>query len=292
MSRRLEIRQKMASIKNTQKITRAMEMVAAGKMRKTQERLRQTRPYRERMALIIGHLAHARHEDPHPYLIERPRRRSGLIVISSDRGLCGGLNANLFRFLIQKRELWGTAGLPDDIGLVGRKAAQFFNRIGANVTVQVDGLGDVAHPDQIAGVVGGMLQAYHEGRIDCLHIAYNHFRSVLSQEPRLVQLLPVTAAAQPHDEILSRRPFSWDYLYEPAAKDILDMLLIRYVEALAFQSLVENQACEQAARMVAMKNASDNAGELIRELQLTYNKARQAAITAEIAEIVAGSAAV
>jgi F-type H+-transporting ATPase subunit gamma len=292
MSRRLEIRQQIASIKNTQKITRAMEMVAAGKMRTTQERLRQTRPYRERMALIISHLAQARHDDPHPYLVERPLNRIGLIVISSDRGLCGGLNANLFRFILKKREEWGLTGLPGEIGLVGRKAAQFFQRLGAKVSVQVDGLGDVAHPDQLTGVIGAMLQAFNNQQIDRLYVAYNHFRSVISQEPRVMQLLPVSVQELAHDQVLEDRAYSWDYLYEPAPADILDMLLVRYVEALVYQSLVENQASEQAARMVAMKNASDNAGELIQELQLTYNKARQSAITAEIAEIVAGSAAV
>jgi F-type H+-transporting ATPase subunit gamma len=292
MPGRNEIRQKIGSIKNTQKITRAMEMVAAGKMRKTQERLRQTRPYRERMALIIGHLAHANHEYRHPFLIERPVKSVGMIVAGSDRGLCGGLNANLFRTILKKQLAWDSEGLSCEYGVIGRKAAGFFLGISARMAVQVQDIGDTVHPDHLSGIIGGMIQSYLSGGIDRLHLAYNHFGSTLSQVPTIIQLLPVKADDLVNDELLSERPFSWDYIYEPDPACIIDSLLVRYVEALVFQGVVENQACEQAARMVAMKSASDNAGELIKELQLYYNKARQAAITREIAEIVAGSAAV
>jgi F-type H+-transporting ATPase subunit gamma len=292
MPGRNELRQKIVSIKNTQKITRAMEMVAAGKMRKTQERLRQTRPYRERMALIIGHLARANHEYRHPFLIERPVNSVGMIVAGSDRGLCGGLNANLFRTILKKRQEWDAGQVPCDFGVIGRKAAGFFLDIDARMSFQVQDIGDTVHPDHLTGIIGGMVQSYLSGSIDRLHLAYNHFGSTLSQVPTIIQLLPVKTSDLVHDELLSERPFTWDYLYEPDPASILDTLLIRYVEALVFQGVVENQACEQAARMVAMKNASDNAGELIKELQLYYNKARQTAITREIAEIVAGSSAV
>ena len=292
MSGKSEIRQQIGSIKNTQKITRAMEMVAAGKMRKTQERLRQTRPYRERMALIIGHLAHARHEYEHPFLMERPRQKIGLIVVSSDRGLCGGLNANLFRLILKLRYEHHLEETPAELGVIGRRGANFFLNLGATVTTQTSDIGDTVHADQLTGIIGGMIDSYNNGRIDRLYLAYNRFRSVISQEPKVIQLLPISAGALTDDAILSGRSYRWDYIYEPNAPEILDVLLIRYVEALVYQGVVENQACEQAARMVAMKNASDNAGDLIKELQLSYNKARQAAITREIAEIVAGSAAV
>ena len=193
---------------------------------------------------------------------------------------------------MKKRGEWGLDGIPVDLGLIGRKAAVFFRNVDANIMVHIDEVGDSVHPDQLAGVVGGLIEAYKHQEIDRLYIAYINFRSVIRQEPRIIQLLPVSADALARDEILSDRPYTWDNLYEPTPDDIRGMLLLRYLEALVFQSVVENQACEQAARMVAMKNASDNAGDLIRELQLSYNKARQAAITAEIAEIVAGSAAV
>ena len=292
MSGRNEIRGKIASIKDTQKITKAMEMVAASKMRKTQERMRKTRPYRERMASIIGHLAKANPEYRHPYIMERTVKSIGVIVISSDRGLCGGLNSNLFRALLKRMRMWEDQGYQIKLGLMGRKAVGFFSSLHADIEAQKVGLGDLPGAETVAGVTGAMLKLYDQGGIDELYIASNHFVNVVLQDPKVYKLLPVKTADLASDQVLSDRPFSWDYVYEPDPKPILDGLLIRYVESLVFQGLVENVAAEQAAKMVAMKNASDNAGELITELKQAYNRARQAAITQEIAEIVGGAAAV
>jgi F-type H+-transporting ATPase subunit gamma len=282
-----EIRLKITSIKNTQKITRAMEMVAASKMRKTQDRMQATRPYSRKIAQIIRHLATANPEYKHPFMIEREAKRVGIIVISSDRGLCGGLNANLFRLALRRMRGWTDQNVGMRFCTVGQKGTGFFNSIGADITAQVTKLGDRPHMEDIIGVIKVMLDEYNEGKIDQVHLLYNEFVNTMTQRPKLVQLLPILP-----EEIPEERRGLWDYIYEPDAKDVLDQLLVRYVESLVFQGLVENNACEQAARMVAMKSASDNAGKLIKELQLIYNKARQAAITQEIAEIVGGAAAV
>ncbi|MDT8405757.1 MAG: F0F1 ATP synthase subunit gamma [Methylococcales bacterium] len=282
-----EIRTKITSIKNTQKITRAMEMVAASKMRKTQNRMLASRPYSEKIARIIKHLAHANPEYKHSYLVEREIKRVGLIVISSDRGLCGGLNANLFRQTLKHLREWDQQGIEVDVCTIGSKAASFFARLQTNLLGQVGKLGDSPHLEDIIGVIKIMLDAYDAGRIDALHVVYNEFVNTMTQKPTVHSLLPV-ATDQISDELTGH----WDYIYEPDAKETLDALLLRYIESLVYQGLVENNACEQAARMVAMKSASDNAGKLIKELQLVYNKARQAAITQEISEIVAGAAAV
>lgn len=282
-----EIRLKISSIKNTQKITRAMEMVAASKMRKTQDRMQATRPYSRKIAQIIKHLATANPEYRHPYTIARSAKRIGMIVVSSDRGLCGGLNSNLFRQAIRRMREWNDSGVPIELSIIGQKGASFFGSIGADVVAQATRLGDKPHLDDIIGVIKVMLDDYAEGKIDEVHLLYNEFVNTMTQKPKLIKLLPVSP-----EEIVEESKGQWDYIYEPDAKEVLDQLLVRYVESLVFQGLVENSACEQAARMVAMKSASDNAGKLIKELQQIYNKARQAAITQEIAEIVGGAAAV
>ena len=282
-----EIRTKIASIKNTQKITRAMEMVAASKMRKTKDRMQASRPYSKKISQIINHLAHANPEYKHPLMLQRETKRVGIIVISSDRGLCGGLNANLFRKVLIEIQQWKNSGIEVDVCSVGTKAAVFFSMIRANLLGQVSKLGDTPHQNDILGIIKIMLDAFSKGEIDRLYVINNEFINTMTQKPVFQQLLPVVAEADP-----AGRHGRWDYLYEPDAKEVLDHLLKRYIESMVYQGLVENNACEQAARMVAMKSASDNAGKIIKELQLVYNKARQAAITQEISEIVAGAAAV
>jgi len=282
-----EIRSKIGSIKNTQKITRAMEMVAASKMRKTKDRMMATRPYSKKIGQIIKHLAHANPEYKHSFLIERPVKRVGIIVISSDRGLCGGLNSNLFRKTLTQMTQWDKANIEVDICTVGTKAFGFFGNLKSNLVGHVSKLGDTPHQHDIIGIIKIMLDAYAEGRIDELHVVYNEFVNTMTQKPTIEKLVPVVAG-----ELEEGLNGHWDYIYEPDAKEVLDHLLTRYVESIVYQGLVENNACEQAARMVAMKSASDNAGNIINELQLVYNKARQAAITQEISEIVAGAAAV
>jgi F-type H+-transporting ATPase subunit gamma len=282
-----EIRVKIASIKNTQKITRAMEKVATSKMRKTQSRMQATRPYSRKIAQIIKHLAHAKPEYQHPFMIEREVKKVGVIIVSSDRGLCGGLNSNLFRMALRQMRAWSNEKIEVQVSAIGSKGTGFFNGIGANVVAQVAKLGDTPHLEQIIGVIKVMLDDYYAGNIDALYVMYNEFVNTMTQKPKLDQLLPVKT-----EEIAPELSGHWDYLYEPDAKEVLDDLLVRYIESIVFQGLVENNACEQAARMVAMKSASDNAGKLINELQLIYNKARQAAITQEISEIVGGAAAV
>ena len=282
-----EIRTKIASIKNTQKITRAMEMVAASKMRKTKDRMQATRPYSKKIGQIIKHLAQANPEYKHPYLITRDVKRIGVILISSDRGLCGGLNSNLFRKTLAELSQWNKANIEVDICTIGTKAHGFFSNLNVNLVGQVSKLGDAPHLHDIIGVIKIMLDAYVAGKIDQLYVVSNEFVNTMTQRPTVEQLLPVIACEL--DENLGGH---WDYIYEPDAKEVLDHLLTRFIESKVYQGLVENNACEQAARMVAMKSASDNAGNLIGELQLIYNKARQAAITQEISEIVAGAAAV
>jgi F-type H+-transporting ATPase subunit gamma len=282
-----EIRTKIGSIKNTQKITRAMEMVAASKMRKTKDRMQATRPYSKKIGRIIKHLAQANPEYKHPYLIARDVKRVGIIVVSSDRGLCGGLNSNLFRKTLAHLTQWEKANIEVDVCTIGTKASGFFSNLKVNLVGQVTKLGDAPHPQDIVGVIRIMLDAYESGRIDQLYVVSNEFVNTMTQRPTVEQLLPAIACEL--DENLTGH---WDYIYEPDAKEVLDHLLTRFIESKVYQGLVENNACEQAARMVAMKSASDNAGNLIGELQLIYNKARQAAITQEISEIVAGAAAV
>ena len=282
-----EIRTKIKSIQNTQKITKAMEMVAASKMRRAQERMHQARPYAQKMRNVIAHVSQANLEYKHSFTLERPVKRVGFIIVSSDRGLCGGLNINLFRDVVNALTEWQSQSAEIDVTTIGSKGVQFFNRVGANIVSEATRLGDTPHLDDLIGPVKVMLDAYTDNRIDRLYLVHNHFQSTMSQTPQLEQLIPIHAE-QP-DETLSHH---WDYLYEPDAKDVVDALMTRYIESLVYQGVVENIACEMAARMVAMKSASDNAGDLIDELQLVYNKARQASITQEISEIVGGAAAV
>lgn len=282
-----EIRNKISSIKSTQKITKAMEMVAASKMRKAQGRMKASRPYSDKIRNIIRHVASANTEYKHPYLIERDVvKRAAYIIVSTDRGLCGGLNNNLFRMVIREIKQWRDDEVEIDLTLIGRKATSFFKRLGLPVIAQVDGLGDTPRLSDLLGTVQAALQAYQEGHIDRLYLVQNRFVNTMTQKPEILQLLPVPPS---EDEGLEHY---WDYIYEPDAKEVLDNLLMRYIESLVYQAVIENVACEMAARMVAMKSATDNAGNLIKELQLIYNKARQAAITQEISEIVGGAAAV
>ena len=282
-----EVRTKIASIKNTQKITKAMEMVAASKMRKAQDRMKAARPYAEKMRNVIAHLGHANPEYKHSYLDERDEvKRVGVIIVSSDRGLCGGLNSNLFRETLNRMKQWDDKDIGIDMCLVGSKAVGLFNRIGGSIVGQSTDLGDKPTVDVLIGTVRIMLDAFNEGKIDRLYLISNKFVNSMTQEPINEQILPVQASDE--DELKHH----WDYIYEPDAKEILDHLLTRYIESLVYQGVIENIACEQAARMVAMKSASDNAGTLIDDLQLVYNKARQAAITQELSEIVSGAAAV
>lgn len=282
-----EIRTKISSIKNTQKITKAMEMVAASKMRKAQDRMESSRPYADKMRQVISHLFHANPEYRHSFMsIERERKRIGYIVVSSDRGLCGGLNNNLFRMLVREIKAQRDAGVEADFCTIGSKALGFFKRVGGGVLAQSTHLGDAPHVEDLIGTVKVMLDAFESGEIDAVHICYNQFVNTMTQQPVVEQLVPI------HAESMTRLTHHWDYIYEPDAHTVIDNLLVRYLESLVYQSVVENGACEQSARMVAMKAASDNAGDLIDELQLVYNKARQAAITQEISEIVGGAAAV
>ncbi len=286
MSGAKEIRTKISSIKNTQKITKAMEMVAASKMRKAQDNMQATRPYAGKIRNVISHLAHAHPEYHHPFLAEREVKRVGLIIISTDRGLCGGLNINLFKQVITSMQQWHAEGIEIDLTLVGAKSNAFFKRLGGNVVATSTHLGDAPSISDLIGTIKVMLDAHEEGRIDSLYLAYNEFVNTMTQRPRLEQMIPI----QGHKE--KELETHWDYIYEPDSKPVMDALMIRYIESLVYQGVVENLACEQSARMVAMKSATDNAGELIDELQLAYNKARQAAITQEISEIVGGAAAV
>jgi F-type H+-transporting ATPase subunit gamma len=281
-----EIRTKIKSIQNTQKITKAMEMVAASKMRKAQERMRAARPYAQKIRNVVAHLAHAHPEYKHPFVIEREAKRVGFVIVSTDRGLCGGLNVNLFRAVVSTMDEWRNKGAEIDLATIGTKALGFFKRLGGNIVSEASRLGDAPAVTDLIGAIKVMLDAYEDGKLDRLFLIHNDFINTMIQKPVILQLLPLP----PSDEAELRH--HWDYLYEPDSKHVLDVLLTRYIESLIYQGVVENLACEQAARMVAMKAASDNAGNLIDELQLAYNKARQAAITQEISEIVGGAAAV
>lgn len=282
-----EIRTKIASVQNTQKITKAMEMVAASKMRKAQDRMKAARPYADKMRNVIAHVGHANSEYHHPFLASRDKVSTvGVIIVSSDRGLCGGLNSNLFRDVIKNMKTWEDSGKNVQLAIIGSKATSFFNTVGGNIVASVTQIGDVPALEDLLGVVNTMLASYEAGDIDELHLISNQFVNSMTQEPTMEQLVPV----KPADD--TDMTHHWDYIYEPDAKEVVDALMTRYIESLVYQGVVENIACEQAARMVAMKSASDNAGKLIGELQLIYNKARQAAITQELSEIVAGAAAV
>ncbi len=283
-----EIRSKIKSVENTRKITKAMEMVAASKMRKAQERMRAARPYAEKIARVVAHFSQAHSEYKHPCTIARePIRRVGLIMVTTDKGLCGALNTNALRLAINKMKAWQSAGIDCDVTVIGNKGLGFMQRLGANIVSQLTGLGDTPRLEKLIGPVQVMLDAYRTGRIDALYIIYSRFINTMKQEPTINQLLPLTA-----DAAMEKRQAHWDYIYEPEAKVVVDALMTRYIEALIYQAVAENMACEQSARMVAMKAASDNAKNVIEELKLVYNKTRQAAITQELAEIVGGASAV
>lgn len=281
-----EIRTKIKSIQSTQKITRAMEMVAASKMRKAQDRMKSARPYADKIRNVIAHVAHASSEYRHSFLEEREIKRVGYIVVSTDRGLCGGLNVNLFRATLADMKHWREQDIGMDFCTIGSKAISFFKRVGGNIVGETSQLGDRPHLEDLIGTAKVMMDAYQEGTVDRVFLVFNEFVNSMTQKPQIEQLLPLPPS---EDEELRHH---WDYLYEPDAQDVMGNLLMRYIESLLYQSVVENIACEQAARMVAMKAASDNAGDLIDDLQMVYNKARQAAITQEISEIVSGAAAV
>ncbi|MDX1481437.1 MAG: F0F1 ATP synthase subunit gamma [Woeseiaceae bacterium] len=283
-----EIRNKIRSVKNMQKITSAMEKVAASKIRKAQKQMEASRPYAERIRRVISHLSKANPDTKHPYLIERPVKRVGFIVISTDRGLCGGLNVNLFKRVIGEMTQLREDNVEVDLALVGAKAVQFFRRLGGNVVGTATHLGDRPSVNDLIGAIRIMLDAYSEGRIDRLFLLHNVYVSAMSQKPTVATLLPVSQIDVDGEELQEH----WDYIYEPEAGELLEEFLERYIESQVYRGAVENFACEMAAKMVAMKSATDNAGEIIEKLQLDYNKARQAAITQEISEIVGGAAAV
>ena len=283
-----EIRNKIRSVKNMQKITSAMEKVAASKIRKAQKQMAESRPYAMRMRRVIGHLAHANPDFKHPFMVERDVKRVGFIVISTDRGLCGGLNTNLFKHVIKEMTDWKAKDVAVDLSLVGAKSVQFFRRLGGSVVGTASHLGDRPQVNDLIGAIKVMLDAYSDGKIDRLYMLTNEFHSAMSQKPVSVQLLPASGATMDKEDLQDH----WDYIYEPDAGELLEDFLMRYIESQVYRGAVENFACEMAAKMVAMKSATDNAGEIIEELQLRYNKARQAAITQEISEIVGGAAAV
>ena len=306
-----EIRTKIKSVENTRKITKAMEMVAASKMRKAQERMRASRPYAEKIRNVAAHLSHAQAEYKHPFLIKRDVVKNvGLIVVSSDKGLCGGLNTNMLRLSVNQMKAWEADGKGIQVSAIGNKGFGFMSRVGANLRSHITGLGDVPHLENLIGTIKVMLDAYKDGEIDQLFISYTRFINTMKQEPVMQQLLPLNddhLGAQPaHAQV---EPLStsdvvksvvnvgiakghWDYIYEPEAQPVIDVLMMRYIESLVYNAVAENMASEQSSRMVAMKSASDNAKTVIGDLKLIYNKARQAAITKEISEIVGGAAAV
>jgi len=281
-----EIRTKITSIRSTQKITSAMEMVAASKMRKAQERMARGKPYARRMRAVVGHIANSAPEYRHSYMVEREVKRVGFIVVSTDRGLCGGLNINLFKATVRAMKGWAEQGVGIDLCLIGAKAAAFFKSYGGNVTAAVRDIGEEPSLADLIGSVKTMLDAYESGQIDRLFLVSNEFVNTMTQSPTVEQLLPLEA------ENNQEMKHHWDYIYEPDAMVLLERLLTRYIESQVYQAVVENGASEQAARMLAMKNATDNAGDLIDDLQLIYNKARQASITQELSEIVSGAAAI
>lgn len=291
MSGAKEIRTKIKSIKSTQKITKAMEMVAASKMRKAQERMNQARPYAEKITNVISHVAHSQPEYRHPYMAPREEKNVGIVVLSTDRGLCGGLNANMFRQLLNKLDELSAQGKKVHFCAIGTKAEGFLKRFGLPILAAASRLGDYPEIADIIGPVGVMLKAYDNKELDSLYVYYNQFINTMSQKPVVEKIVPIV----PDDTFFAEKPSEskyWDYIYEPNAKELLDLLLTRFIESKVYHAIVENIACEQSARMIAMKSASENAGELINSLELVYNKARQAAITQELSEIVSGAAAV
>ena len=287
-----EIRGKIKSVENTKKITKAMEMVAASKMRKAQDRMRAARPYAEKVRNVATHLGEANPEYVHPYMKSNDVKRAGLIVVTTDKGLCGGMNTNVLRAVTAKlRELQGE-GVQTETVAIGNKGLGFLTRVGAKVVSQATQLGDTPHLEKLIGPVKVLLDQYEKGELNAVYIAYTRFINTMKQESVIEQLLPLSAEQMQQETRDSGKQHSWDYLYEPDAQSVIDDLLVRYVEALAYQAVAENMASEQSARMVAMKAATDNAGNVINELKLVYNKTRQAAITKELSEIVAGAAAV
>jgi F-type H+-transporting ATPase subunit gamma len=287
MTQAREILSKVGSIKNTQKITRAMELVAASKMKRAQDRMEMSRPYSEKIRKVVGHVASSHSEYHHPYLQGREQiQRVGYIVVTSDRGLCGGLNVNLLRHVLSNMKTYHDQQVEIDLCLIGKKAGAFFERVGGNILASADRLGDAPEVQSLIGIVKVMLDRFDEGKLDAIYVVSNDFVNTMVQKPQVRKLLPL----EPEEQASQGH---WDYIYEPdSSRELLTMLLIRYIESQVYQAVIENIACEQAARMVAMKSATDNAGDLIKELQLIYNKARQASITQEIAEIVGGAAAI
>ena len=281
-----EIKTKIASVQNTQKITAAMEMVAASKMRRAQDQMYAARPYAQRIATVVHHVASAHTEYKHPFLNQRPMKRVGIVAISTDRGLCGGLNTNMFKKALNHLGELHEKGIEIEVVTFGGKALGFFKRIGAKVVAEASHIGDSPEITQIIGPIQVLMQGYMKGEIDAIYLIGNEFVNTMTQSPIITQLVPI----EPSDD--AELKHHWDYLYEPDAKEVLDQVLDRYIESLVYQGIVENVACEMASRMIAMKNATDNAGEMIDELQLIYNRERQASITQEISEIVAGAAAV
>ena len=284
-----EIKTKIASVQSTKKITKAMEMVATSKMRKTQDRMAASRPYSETIRNVISHVSKASIGYKHPFLVEREVKKVGILVISTDRGMCGGLNINLFKTVLNEIKARKEKSITVELGLIGLKGIGFFRSLGLNIKSQHSGLGDNPTLEELIGVANTMFDAYRNGEIDAIYIAYNKFVNTMSQKPTFQQLVPLPELENDH---LSERQQAWDYIYEPDPKMLLDSLLVRYLESQVYQAVVDNLASEQAARMVAMKAATDNAGNLIKDLQLVYNKARQASITNELNEIVAGAAAI
>ena len=282
-----EIRSQIGTIKNTQKITNAMEMVATSKMRKAQDRMKASKPYSDKIRNVIGHLANAKPEYHHMYFDEREIKRVGFIIVSTDRGLCGGLNVNMFKAVVNEMHQFAEQSIGVDVCAIGAKGASYFKSLKTNVVANITHVGEKPEVKDLIGGVKVMLDAYAEGRLDRLYVVYNEFVNTMTQTPRIEQLLPLKAA---DDE--SKRKDIWDYLYEPDARELLEGLLTRFIESQVYQAVIENNACEQASWMMAMKAATDNAGDLIEKLELIYNKARQAAITQEISEIVGGAAAV
>ena len=288
MASEKEIRTKITSVKNMQKITSAMEKVAASKIRKAQQQMEESRPYAERIRRVVGHLAFANPDYKHPYLTERETKRVGFIVISTDRGLCGGLNANIFKTTINEIANWKDKKVEVDLALVGAKAVAFFRRIGGNVLGTATNLGDKPSVNELIGSIKLMLDAYSDGKIDRLYLIHNEFVNSMTQAPVISKLLPASGIGSDKENLQDH----WDYIYEPDASELLDDVLTRYIESQVYRGAVENFACEMAAKMMAMKSATDNAGDIIDALQMEYNKARQASITQEISEIVGGAAAV
>jgi len=283
-----ELRTKIKSVENTKKITKAMEMISVSKMRKAQERMRAARPYSEKIRNVAANLGEANPEYVHPFMKTNEAKSAGMIVVSTDKGLCGGMNTNVLRALTSKLREWQSQGISTEAVAIGNKGLGFMNRVGIKVVSHVTGLGDTPHLDKLIGPVKVLLDAYHEGRINSVHLAYTKFINTMKQESVVEQLLPLSAKTLESE----KTEHGWDYLYEPDAQTVIDHLLVRYVESLVYQAVAENMASEHAARMVAMKAATDNAGNVIGELKLVYNKTRQAAITKELSEIVSGAAAI